>query len=234
MSTTKLPPRPERRGAGARIAGTFDDRAHYLPVSYQLRLLRSQAGLDQRQLARLTEDVAAREVGAAAREGREPRWKKGLSAYTINRYESGFHSPVDRSARLLAQTLSEALTTDPASPVVVTAEDLRVRDAQGLASFLRRRQGNIADADFWGALGIPVARAKARLAGTAPWTADELGAVAIEFPLAANAARDVMIEQARKRRGLPAYRRFATRDTGHPDYVPPGERRGRDDAQIAP
>jgi len=225
-----MPTPPEARGAGARYAGTFDDRGHYLPIGYALRLKRIEAGLDQRQLGAATDEVAAEEVKAARREKRTPQWTKGLSPYTINRYENGFHSPVARSAALLAKTLSVVLSRTQGREVVVTPEDLRVRDAPGLAYYLRQVQGDRSDAEFFGALGIPEARARNLMAGTSKWSADELGAVAIAFPPAANAARDVMIDQARKRKGLPAYRAYATRDIGHPDYVPPQEREDRDGA----
>ena len=219
----EMPPPATPKG-GTRFAGKFDDKGHYLPVAYQLRLLREQAGMDQRQFAAATEEAAAQEVKEAQAQGRRPLWTKGLSEYSINRYENGFHSPTARSAALLARTLTLALSRLQGVPVAVTADDLRVRDAAGLASYLRSVQGDRPDDDFYGAMGIAGERARNLLAGTSKWTADELGAVAIAFPQAANAARDVMIAQARRKRRLPAYRAFALRDKGHPEYVPPDER----------
>ena len=215
--TEEAPPAP----APAWESGAFDDHGHYLPVGTQLRLLRERAGLSQRALAEATARVAAEEQREARREYREPRWTKGLGAFTIARYESGFHSPTARSVALLARTLGDALSVAEGAPVVVTPEDLRTKDAPGLAAFLA---GEIGDGDpgaFWGRLRIKPARGEALLTGDAPWTADELGAVALAFPLAANAARDVMIDQARRRRGLPALRRWGARDRANPDRRDP-------------
>jgi len=207
-------PRPlADRPDSARTAGAFDDRAHYVPVAHRLRLLRLQAGVDQRQLARLTAETAAAEVAAAKAEGRTPRWTKGLSAYSINRYEAGFHNPVASNVALLAATLSRALSAVEHQLVVVTPAALQVHDLQGLKTYLLGIKGNRPAVDFWGELGITPQRAEALLDHKARWTVDELAAVALAFPEGALLVVDVLIALGRKRRGLPALRARSTATT---------------------
>ena len=216
-----LPPPPQQRGAGARVGGKYDDRTHYVPVAHNLRSWRDRARVDQRRLAVLTTEVAEAEMATARLEGREPRWTKGLTSYTINRYENGFHSPLPESADLLAAALNVALR-EQGVDVALTGDDLRVQGVQGLGTHLRTIMGKVRPADFWKRLGVDPRRGKGLLDGSLHWTADELGAVGVAFPSAAtfDLIRDVLIQQARERRELPPPRAWAVRDVGHPQYTP--------------
>ena len=232
-----LPKPPQERGAGARVGGKYDDRTHYVPVAHNLRVWRDRARVDQRRLAALTTEVAEAEVANAALEGREPRWTKGLSSYTVNRYENGFHSPLPVNADLLAEALNVALKAQGVD-VRLVGDDLRVQGARGLGEHLRTIRGRVRPADFWRRLGVDPRRGPGLLDGSLQWTADELGAVGVAFPTAAtfDLIRDVLLQQARDKRELPAPRAWATRDKEHPQYAPsrPQARRGRGAAQDAP
>lgn len=234
-----LPKPPSERGVGARVGGKYDDRTHYVPVTHNLRTWRDRARVDQRRLAAITAEVAAAEVAAARVEGREPRWEKGLSSYTINRYENGFHSPLPDNANLLAEALNVALKAQGVE-VRLVGEDLRVSGPRGLGEHLRSIMGRVRPTDFWRRLGIDPRRGPGLLDGSLHWTADELGAVGVAFPQADtfDLLRDTLVQQARERRALPAPRAWAVRDTAHPHYTPskprPRARRGRDAAQDAP
>lgn len=225
-----LPPPPSQRGAGARVGGKYDDRTHYVPVAHNLRAWRDRARVDQRKLAALTAEVAEAEVANAALEGREPRWTKGLSSYTVNRYENGFHSPLPENADLLAEALNVALKAQGEQARLV-GEDLRVKGARGLGEHLRTVRGQVQPTYFWRRLGIDPRRGKGLEDGSLQWTADELGAVGVAFPTADvfDLIRDVLLQQARDKRELPEPRSWATRDTAHPRYTPsrPQARRGR-------
>lgn len=231
-----LPPPPAERGAGARVGGKYDDRTHYVPVGHNLRTWRDRARVDQRRLAALTVEVAEAEKASAANEGREPRWTKGLSPFTINRYENGFHSPLPENADLLAEALNVALAAQGVQARLV-GEDLRVQGPRGLGEHLRIIMGKVKPADFWRRLGIDPRRGPGLLDGSLHWTADELGAVGVAFPQADtyDLIRDVLIQQARERRELPEPRAWAVRDVQHPHYRPskpakPTKKAGHDEA----
>src|SRR5262245_54827206 len=174
---------PADRGPGSRASGKLEDKVHYIPVGHRLRLLRTRTGLNQKDFA--AETVQDDPTG------------KGMTAYTVNRFENGVHSPRPRNAILLATTLSRLL----GEPVRVS--DLSIRDAEGLVDFLEEaRQGREDVATFYARLGISHDRARLLKAGMADWTADELGRVAVAFPDAGDLVRDVLIAQARRGMGL--------------------------------
>jgi len=181
-----LPPPPHQRQQGAAYSGKLEDKVHFIPVGHRLRLLRTETGLNQKDFAAETE--------------RDDPTGKGLTPYTVNRFENGVHSPRPRNAILLAKTLSRLLGRR------VTVSDLSVRDAEGLVDFLEEaRQGRADVAEFYARLGITPERARQLRAGAGkPWTGSELGRVAVAFPDAADLVRDVLIAQARREMGLPA------------------------------
>jgi transcriptional regulator with XRE-family HTH domain len=193
----------EERGLGSRTSGAMDNRPHYLPVGGErtrlgaptesrLRRMRLKAGLTQERLAELTAEIDT--VGALS-----PKEKGkivyGISAYSINRFENGVHSPRPRYLKLIAEALSRALGER------VTADDLRVRGTAGLATFLEktREQQGVTRPLFYRSLAIDDAgRVDDLLEGRVDWTADELGRAAILFPEARPLTQDVLVEQARR------------------------------------
>jgi transcriptional regulator with XRE-family HTH domain len=182
---TPFPAPPAERTLGPRHSGKLEDKAHFIPVGHRLRLLRQETGLNQKDfaLATLQDDPLG----------------KGLTPYTVNRFENGVHSPRPRNAILLARTLSRLLGRR------VRVSDLSIRDAEGLVDFLEEaRQGREDVQTFYARLGISPERAKVLRAGLRPWTGPELGRVGVAFPDAADLVRDVLIAQARREMGLPA------------------------------
>src|SRR5499427_273434 len=212
-----LPPPPQSRGLGGRASGAMDDQPHYIPVAHSLRAWRQRAGVSQRELADLTQEVVAQDARAAYREKRPPLWKSGLSQFAVNRFENGVHSPLPHNARLLAAALTLALARarQPGeAPVVVTAEKLLAGTTTTLLSFLEGERGKYDAPDrFWPSLGIPNARAA------------ELRGGAIAYPTVADAVRDALVDQTRRQKALPVLRRYAVRDRKHPQYVPSKPRR---------
>lgn len=176
---------PMERGPGAAYSGKIEDKVHYIPVGHRLRLLRQETGLNQKDFA--LETVKDDPTG------------RGLTPYTVNRFENGVHSPRPRNAILLATSLSRLLHRR------VRVSDLSIRDAEGLVDYLEEaRQGREDVQTFYARLGITADRARLLKAGMDDWTGLELGRVAVAFPDAADLVRDVLIAQARKSMGLPA------------------------------
>jgi transcriptional regulator with XRE-family HTH domain len=203
----------------------IEDVPHYVPVGHALRAWRLRAGTSQRRLAELTYDVVGDDARRAHRERRPPQWKQGLSQYAVNRFENGVHSPLPHNAALLASALNLALE-HAGLPDRVTVATLQAGSTAQLLAFLLAEQekfppsGTKSGAQaFWGHLGISTQRV-GELQGGAPWTAEELGAVALTYPPLADAVRDALIDQTRRQRGLPPLRSFAVRDRGHPQYTP--------------
>jgi transcriptional regulator with XRE-family HTH domain len=216
-----MPKAPSERGKGARSGGRFEDRVHYVPVGRRLRLYRERAGLSQRDLEALTDQVVAEEGARAAREQRPARWKRGLSAYAVNRFENGVHSPLPRNADLLAVALSRALSEKAGHPIVLTRSDLQAGTTEDLVTYLENiRWRKDRPEDFYPQIGIRQDVADLLVAGKTPWTAEALGAVAVAFPEASDLVVGALAEQARQRRGLPGYREYAVRDVRHPQYRP--------------
>jgi transcriptional regulator with XRE-family HTH domain len=215
-----VPPPPGDRGKGSRVSGTLDDVPHYVPVGHALRAWRLRAGLSQKRLSELTHEVVTDDTRRAYRERRPPRWKQGLSQFAVNRFENGVHSPLPQNAALLAAALSLGLERE-GRPERVTVDSLQAGTTDRLLAFLLAEREAFTDgaARFWPALGISDARARELQAG-APWSAEELGAVALAYPTTADAVRDALIDQTRRQRGLPALRRYARRDRRHPEYSP--------------
>lgn len=208
---------PGERGLGSRTSGTYDNRPHYLGVGAsgerklrgqltesRLRALREEAGLTQRRLATLTAEIDRAadlptnpKMRSGAKNPRKPGERVfGVSAYSINRFENGVHSPRPRYLKLIADALATALGRP------VSLDDLRVKDSAGLIAHLEKirvARGAPVDA-FYALLGIKnPARAELLIAGKADWTADELGRAAVLFPQARSLTQDVLVEQARRR-----------------------------------
>lgn len=230
-ATEPIALRPRRRGAarplpplagdaGGRPSGALDRVPHYVPVAHALRAWRQRAGVSQKRLSELTAEVVTDDARRAYRERRAPRWKAGLSPFAVNRFENGVHSPLPQNAALLAAALNLALEAQ-GLPERVTVSTLQAGTTDALLAFLLGEQAKFEDGAerFWPHLGIDPERAGKLRAG-APWTADELGAVALAYPTAADAVRDALIDQTRRKRGLPDPRSFAVRDRAHPDYTP--------------
>jgi transcriptional regulator with XRE-family HTH domain len=180
-----LPAPAHQRTQGPQYSGSAEDKAHFIPVGHRLRLLRMETGLNQKDFALATLQDDPQE--------------KGLTPYTVNRFENGVHSPRPKNAILLAKTLSRLLGRQ------IEVSDLTVRDADGLVDYLEAVRGNReAPAEFYGRLRIPEERARKLRAGTVAWTGDELGRVAMHYPGAADLVRDVLIAQAKRKDGYPA------------------------------
>lgn len=232
-ATGPVPLRPRRRSAPravpppsgqgevrGRASGALDPVPHYVPVGHALRAWRQRAGLSQARLAELTDEVVADDARRAYRERRPPRWKRGLTQFAVNRFENGVHSPLPQNASLLAAALNLALEREDL-PERVTVATLQAGTTEALVAFLLGEQSRFEDGAerFWPHLGISGERAEALRTG-APWTAEELGAVALAYPTAADLVRDALIDQARRKRGLPEPRSYARRDRAHPGYTP--------------